>query len=317
MPETKKYLIFFLAAAIVGLLGLAQFPPSGGFVGQVGGLTVNSTEDFPVVPDLHVVKTPVAKGIPTELELSARAVLVKDLHSGAILYEKNFREVFPIASLTKLMTAVLVVERLPIRKTVEIAEADVDTLPYTVNLVAGEKLPVFDLLSAMLINSANDATLALAREALGSVPEFVEAMNMKAQSLGMEKTKFTNPIGFDDPGNYATAEDLAILVKEFLSYPILSEIVSRKTAVISSVDGQYQHELRTTNRLLETYPEVAGIKTGYTTDAIGNLIILVKSPETSGLELGPYYSIILGSPERESETEKIMQWVKENFAWTP
>lgn len=279
------------------------------FPSQVGGAFAEGRNpaQFPLAKDqekgLLVPKNEFAKPI-----LSARSALVKGLGDGEILYEKNPDLSLPIASVTKLMTAMVVEKLAPLDEIVEITPADLDTEAYRANLVSGERIRVRELLKAMLISSANDATLALARGTAGSIEQFVREMNKEASSLGMSSTAFTNPVGFDDAGHYSTAADLSLLVEEFLLHPELLEVVRQKEVEISSVDGLYRHQLRTTNKLILKHGEVVGLKTGYTSEAKGNLIILVDG-------LHPYYSIILGSPNREAETEKLMNWIGESFRW--
>ena len=249
-------------------------------------------------------------------ELLARAVLVRDHNSGDVLYEKNPDERVPIASLTKLMTAILVAKHLSLAEPVEIAAPDLRVPEDRAGLVGGEVITVQDLLKAMLISSANDASMALARHSGGTdgAVAFVEAMNRQARALNMKDTSFANPVGFDHEDHFSTARDLALLVEEFFHYPELLEIVKQKEATIKSLDGKYAHTLLTTNRLMLVHPEILGLKTGFTTEAKGNLIIFVQDGSLASRPV-QYYSIILGSPDREAETEKIFRWVRKNFIW--
>lgn len=272
-----------------------------------------SIGDFPVVPETRLPLVPVLSGSAPAPEISARAVLVRDRGSGVTIFEKNSAQRLPIASLTKLMTALVVLEHLHEQDEVKITAADVDTPQYRTGFVPGEKIAVSELLKAMLVSSANDAAQALARTAAGSVPEFVRFMNAKASVLRMADTSFTNPVGFDDPGHYSTAADLSRLVEEFLNYPALLEIVKTKSEIISTTDGADHRRLTTTNKLLLKYQEVIGLKTGYTAESKGSLIILVS--RDIGGESAQYYSIILGSASRETETALILDWIKENFIW--
>lgn len=237
-----------------------------------------------------------------DLGISARSVLARDLGSGATLYEKDPEVTLPIASLTKLATA-LVVERLVgLEDVIEIKAEDTKVPPYRAALAVGEHFKVRDLVKAMLISSANDAALALSRHAgAGDTAFFVREMNRQAEALGMIHTAFTNPVGFDDEGHYSSAADLSLLVREFLEHKELLAITGLKQAVITSVPARKKHYVLTTNKLMLEDSAITGLKTGYTEEAKGNLIILSDS----------YYLIILGSDDREGEAKKIMQWVKE------
>ncbi len=314
MAETKKYLIFLLLAVFLSIFiffGQAQT------AGQVGGAYVQAQAlpGFPQVPDRSVGRPPVEVAQPSELTLSARAVLVKDRNSGVVLYEANSQEAVPVASLTKLMTAIVVHQRASLDDIVEITPQDTKTPEYRIELLPGEKIRVQALLEAMLVSSANDAAEALAQFVGGTTNLFVQEMNDEAKALGMNNTNFTNPVGFDDPNHYASAADLSILVGEFMRYPDLLEMVRLKSATVASVNGQYQHQLGTTNKLMLAHEDVVGLKTGYTSEAKGNLILLVNTSDDIGPSSDGYYSIILGSSNREAESEKVMSWVKENYKW--
>ena len=304
--ETKKFIIWSFGIAIA-LAAISQFIPTLS-QSRVGGAYLELLPQFPVSGKREDL-TPQQQTFIAELKLSAESALVKDKNSNVVLFEKNSREKLPIASLTKLMTALIAARELNPDAVITILPGDTRVSPYTANLEAGEKLLVRDLLKAMLISSANDAALALARAAGGTVKNFVQEMNSEARSLRMTSTAFANPVGFDDPGHYSTAADLAILVEEVLRHPELVEIASLKEARISSIDGKITHRLLTTNKLMLKYKEILGLKTGYTTEAKGNLIVLAQE--------GPalLYFIVLNSDDREAETERVLTWVKQSFVW--
>ncbi len=294
MPGNKTFFLIILSAVLVGSITFW----SGGKLrtAQVGGAYFEGTTQLPLAPDQPQL---------SPLDLRARSALIMERNSGIPLFEKNPEIPLPMASLTKLMTALVALDHAASQDVVEITAEDINTTPYKAKVVVGERYFLADLLKAMLIASANDATLALARGTLGSVEEFVRAMNEEARTLGMQNTNFTNPVGFDDPQHYTSAADLSLLTRALLNYPKLLQIVGTRQDVITSVSGKFTHELRTTNKLMLTYEEIKGLKTGYTSEALGNLIILTDH----------YYSILLGSPQREEEGEKIMGWVKENWSW--
>ena len=297
------------------LLGAIQSASPAGLIPRVAGLSrvASAVGDFPIVADTLLPLLPVSLAQKAPPEVSARAVLVRDRGSGATLLEKNSGARLPMASLTKLMTALVVEENTRADQIVEIVESDENGIPEPrAGFQIGEKLTVGALLEAMLVSSDNDAAVALGRSTFGDPVAFVEAMNAKARALGMNSTRFANPVGFDDEQHYSTAEDLSLLVEEFLNHAGLAEIVGKKSEIISSADGKSRHLLATTNKLLLKYQEVIGLKTGYTSEAKGSLIILVNRSFSRPVQ---YYSIILGSDHREAETDLILDWVKSNFVW--
>lgn len=304
MSETKRYLPFLLILAG----GAIFFPYTSAPGSLVGGAYSELTVGLPIAENERVL-VPVADTHRTGPAVSAGAVLVKDVGSGVVLLAKNIEETVPIASLTKLMTALVAANEVSPQDLVLIEVRDTNVVPYSVKLVPGEYITTGDLLKAMLISSANDASMALARHSGGTVANFVRVMNIWAKELGMMNTAFTNPVGFDHQAHYSTAEDLSILVDEFLQNDELLEVTGISRTDIFSADGRFRHRLVTTNQLLDKYEEVIGLKTGYTEEAKGNLIILVQDGEIE------YYAIVLGSDDREKDAEIIFNWVKDNFEW--
>jgi D-alanyl-D-alanine carboxypeptidase len=308
--ETQNYnlslFLIFVGVLAAGLGVLRQIPSSQGFTSQVGGaFTENPQAVFVTTEEVLVQSKPLAREPLLPLNLQAASVLVKDLDSGILLFEKEPEKILPIASLTKLMTAIVVYQNASPSEEITVTSQDTATVPYRANFVPGQTFVVSDLLSAMLVSSANDAALALARHVGGTVERFVTEMNNTAQNLGMTATHFTNPIGLDDPLHYSTASDLARLVEEFLKYPEFLQIVRSPEVVINTVGKKARYRLLTTNKLMLVHPEIRGLKTGYTDEAKGNLIILTDR----------YYAILLGSREREREMETLMDWLKENYSW--
>lgn len=290
MSETKKFITApLLTCLTVGVVWFAT-PKS---LAKVEGAFAEALPILPVGAERVVKSEP-------QFFLSARAVLVVNRKTGEVLFQRNSDAPLPIASLTKLMTAIVAINRFGPEEAVTIKPEDLKVPPFKAGLKPYEVMLVQDLLKAMLISSANDASMVLARAAGGSVQQFVEEMNKEAVRLGMQNTHFENPVGFDHPKHYSSAADLAKLVEEFLRYPELLEMTAELSALITSHDGRERHLLETTNRLMLKYPEIVGLKTGTTAEAGGSLIILTAD----------YYSIILGSRNREAETEMIMEWLK-------
>jgi D-alanyl-D-alanine carboxypeptidase (penicillin-binding protein 5/6) len=206
-----------------------------------------------------------AEDIPARPSLKASALYLVELKSGRVLLEKDAKRRLPPASLTKLMTALVAMESAALQQVVQV---DRRALVHrsSLNLRAGEQFLLRDLLTAMLMTSANDACEAIAWHVGGTANRFVAMMNERASALGLQNTHFANACGFDAPGHYSTAADLAKLTEQALQVPAISMMVRTVTRDIASVDGTRQVPLRTTNELLLD-PDVTGVKTGYTSKA--------------------------------------------------
>lgn len=241
-------------------------------------------------------------------QLTARAGFAYDLASGTILFTRNLDEKLPVASLTKLVTALVVVKNLKLDDVAVIGRGSINLVGSSMGLVTGEKITVQNLLYGLLITSSNDAALALANHA--STPqEFTAMMNKESQTLNLHSTSFSNPVGWDNADNYSTAHDLSVIINEFLKFPILSQIVSLKEAEVSSVDKRYTHKLTTTNKLLLENKSVTGIKTGFTSQAKGNLILRVENNDQTVI------TTILGSDDREGDSQKLLDWIDSVYRW--
>lgn len=246
--------------------------------------------------------------IPALGYLSAKAVLSIDMDSQAILYERNSQIQIPIASLTKLMTASLILEENDPNGTVKISPNAASTMGSRMGLQTNEEITVKNLLYGLLIQSGNDAAVALAEHNAGSVEAFVEKMNAKAKALGLENTRYANPTGLDSSLAYSSAKDLAILSTRLLSYPEIQEIVQVQSIEVSSQDGQV-HSLASTNELLGQLG-VKGLKTGSTLAAGECLITVAETPE--GREV---LSIVLGSGDRFADTRHLLEWLYNAYSW--
>ncbi|MDK2743660.1 MAG: D-alanyl-D-alanine carboxypeptidase [Nitrospira sp. BO4] len=197
--------------------------------------------------------------------VKASALYMVELQSGKVLLEKDATRRLPPASLTKIMTAVVALDAAPLQEVVKIdRRAIVHHSSY--NFQPGEEFLLRDLMTAMLVSSANDACEAIAWHIGGDDKRFVARMNERARMLGLKDTHFANPCGFDAPGHYSTAADLAHLADHALRVPVISMMVRTLTRDISTVDGARKMSIHTTNELLVD-PDVNGVKTGYTSKA--------------------------------------------------
>ncbi len=212
---------------------------------------------------------------PTDpFEGVARAYLVRA--GGEDMWQLNADQPMPPASLTKVMTALLILEDYRPNEIVTVSQAAAAEIGSRIGLRAGDRLTVADLLAATLIRSANDACHALADWHSGSEAAFALKMNERAQALGMHDTHFVNACGLDRPGHLSTARDLAVLAEAALQNPTFNRITNKQRMVIRSADRRRTFELRSTNHLIGQYDGVKGMKTGFTNRAGPCLIAVAE-----------------------------------------
>lgn len=214
--------------------------------------------------------------------IKSPAAILIDANTGQVLYEKNIDEQFYPASITKIMTAMLLLEEGDLDKVVEIGE-DVPNLieqgSSQIYLIPGEKLTRKQLLYALLVDSANDAAVSIAQDVSGSVENFAKRMNEKAEELGATNTHFVNPHGLHDDDHYVTARDMAIIAREAMKNSTFRDAVSTVRYIIPKTNKQDTRYLYNGNRLIKEtsyknyfYEDAVGIKTGYTTVAKNTLV---------------------------------------------
>lgn len=245
------------------------------------------------------------------LELQAEAAIAVKLDGGRIYYNKNINQHRPIASITKLMTAIVVLENYNLDDVITVTKKDIKRESTRGDLRADETITIRSLLSIMLIDSSNDAALALA----GQRKDFIFLMNKKAKDLNLLNTNFTNPDGLDEKNNYSSALD----VSKIFSYLIQNhkealEILKTHNIVVYSSDGKIEHRLKNTNELLGVLSEVTAGKTGYTDNAGESLTLLISDLYANSLN-DDIITVILDSPNRFGESEKLIQWLKEAYIW--
>ncbi len=250
---------------------------------------------------------PVGKGIPAP-EMSAKAILVKDLGTDTILLQKATSFPLPIASTTKIMTALVATEYFQQNSPLRVKDG-ANISGAKVGLFKGEDLSFRSLLYGMLLNSGNDAAFAIAENYPGGVLGFVSAMNKKAALLNLQNTHFDNPAGFDSPNHYSSASDLSKITREALKNPQLTRIFATKETNIVSLDKKYHHELINLNKLLSSVRGVLGVKTGYSEEAKENLVSYINR---EGREI---LTVVLGSDDRFGESTRLIEWAYQNFTW--
>lgn len=250
---------------------------------------------------------PISKNIPAPT-FSAKAVLIKDFATDTVLYQKDANISLPIASTTKIMTALVASEYFKQNTALTVGKS-ANTSGSRVGLFSGEDLSFRSLLYGMLLSSGNDAAFTLAENYPGGILGFVSAMNKKVLELGLENTHFDNPAGFDSPNHYSSAQDLAKITEEALKNSTLARVFATKKTNIVSLDKKYTHQLVNLNKLLSSVAGVLGVKTGTTEGAKENLVTLV---ERNGHKI---LLVVLGSNDRFGETTKLIDWAYTNFTW--
>ncbi len=258
------------------------------------------------VPDLKI------------LAKSAISVFVDSQEKDLVLFQKNESEKLPIASLTKLMTALVASNIYELSDTIEISKQAIEQEGEKIELKAGEILSVKELLHMALIESSNDAAYALATPNIETKrmeeESFVDLMNLEAYyniGLNPKTTHFINPTGLDpeDPSedtDYSTAEDLVKLAKYLIKYkPEILEILSQKE------NWSFDYTLENTNELLGEIEEIIGGKTGYTDRAGGCLILILEGPRKNTFLI----NVILGSEDKFEEMKQLINWTKQAFSF--
>ena len=273
-------------------------------------------EKIPNQFSLHKKTTLIAKsyaGSTTEYDKAASYIAV-NYDTGEIIASKNSDQKLPIASITKIATAVTALDLADSTELFTASSIAASEIPTKIGLVPGQKLTLSELLHALLLTSANDAAQMI-REGIDekySSDVFIKAMNAKAKFLGLKNTSFANPQGFDSKNNYSTVEDLAILTHYALNnYPLISEIVKKDYAFLEKNANHKQYDLYNWNGLLGVYPNIEGVKIG-NTDKAGKTTAVVS--QRNGKKI---IAILLGAPgvlERDLWTAQLLDYsFSENF----
>jgi serine-type D-Ala-D-Ala carboxypeptidase (penicillin-binding protein 5/6) len=235
-------------------------------------------------------------------QVPAHSILLKELKSGMTLYQFESERRLSPASLTKIMSALVILEHGRLADEVIISSKAARAHKIRLRLRTGQIFRLEDLLKAMLIVSANDACLAAIEHVGGSEEQFVMMMNAKAATFRLSNTHFSNACGFDAPDHYSTAEDLAKLSEIALQDPIFKELVREEREIIMPVNGSRSYVLRNTNRLLGRVPGVEGVKTGFTSKA-GRCLIAKVSQDGNDLLL-----VILNSKRRWNTATSLINY---------
>ena len=262
------------SVALVFALGPAFFPP--------GIVTSVSAPELP--------------------ELTARAWILYDADVGVTLASHNADEQRPMASVTKIMTALVVVEHAGLDETVRISATAEAVGESEIGLFVGELWTVADLLAGMMVRSGNDAAMALAEHVGGDVADFADLMNAKAAQLGLENSSFSNPHGLDAREHFSSAADLRVMAEAALRHPYLSRLARTRQVAFNPNPKGVSRVASSTNRLLGVYPGVVGLKTGFTSKA-GR--VLVSALQHNGRTL---IAVVMGSADHFADTRELLDY---------
>ncbi len=241
-------------------------------------------------------------------ETYSRAIVVLDRASKTIIYGKNENDVRAMASTTKIMTALLLIENADLSKTVEVSQNAASTDGSRLGLKTGDKITLNDLLYGLMLCSGNDAAVQIAETIGGSVQGFSKMMNKKAKDLGLNNTSFTSPHGLDEDGHHTTAYELALLTDYALNNPMFAKVVNTKYYTVT-INGRSK-DISNTNELLGYLQGVNGVKTGFTNNA-GRC--LVSSTVRNNFNI---ITVVLGADTKKIRTRdsiKLIEYTYQNF----
>ena len=253
---------------------------------------------------------PFSKDTSDKLSLSAKSAILVDYDSSKIIYAENIEEKLPIASIVKIMTALVAFENENLDQTFVVSEKAAGVGENSMGLTSGEKLTLEELLYGLMLVSGNDAAITIAEGVAGSEDKFVALMNEKVKALGLKNTRFVNASGLDDDNlvQYSTAYDLATIVHYvWENYPQFRQITSTFNKYIEVSENHKAFDLYNDTNLLTTYPGVKGIKPGFTWEAG---LCLVTYAENDGKKL---LAVILGSDDRRGEMRELLDFGFNSF----
>lgn len=230
--------------------------------------------------------------------LRAGAAILVEANTGTILYAHNEHERRPMASTTKIMTALMALETTPLEELVTVSAGATRVIGSDAGLRAGQKLTMFELLHALMLPSGNDAANVVAEHVAGTQAAFAQLMNSRAFELGATRTRFANAHGLDAPDHYSTAHDLALLSVTAMRFPTFSQVVRTPHFQAQTISASWQN----TNRLLWGFEGIEGVKTG-TTSGAGYCLVAAASRD--GMQL---ISVILGSSDRWNDSTRLLEY---------
>lgn len=303
--EKNHFLFLFFSVLFTGLLVVPK-------TSSIEGVVLSVSTNIPLrgEPESGIVEyDPVQKGEVDFSTIRARSFVVYDKISGKVLISNNLDEKMAIASITKLMTALIALEELKLNEYYQIHDSDVEKVTPVAGLNPSEHILGQDLVMSMLVGSANDSAKTLGNLLSSEVGmPVIEQMNRKATELEMKNTHFSNPIGFDQEGNYSTARDIMLLTKAALNHGIFEILGKYSSYSFVSLEGG-NHKVKATNKLVRNHSDIEAIKTGNTPDALGAMI-------TQTIVNGHgVVVIVLGSTDREGDTLNLISEIGRIFEW--
>jgi serine-type D-Ala-D-Ala carboxypeptidase (penicillin-binding protein 5/6) len=285
----NRHLVFlFFLVACSFLWNVGTPPPASARVPHSAQDTVHSINYAPRA--LHWKRIP------------AHSILLKELRSGRVLFEHDTEKRLSPASLTKIMSALVILEKAQLNELATVSKNAARAPKTHLRIKVGQVFRLEDLLKAMMMVSANDACLAAVEHVGGDEAQFVKLMNAKASALGLSDTHFSNGCGFDGPDHYSTAGDLAKLSEVAMGNATFRNLVKAEREIITPVSGYRAYVLHNTNRLLGRIPGVEGVKTGFTSKA-GRCLIAKVSQNGSDLLL-----VILNSNRRWTTAKSLIDY---------
>lgn len=302
--------IFFLI--LIGVFAIGYFYFSDFRDSNLGNNIIESplpnflTKTFPKVLGTGTVWRPnesIVFAVAKKPDISAKSAISYDLSNNQLLFGKDIKEKLPIASLTKIMTAVVALENSNINQELTVTSEAANVGEDSMGLSVGEKLTLEELVYGLILHSANDAAETIAQGSRFGRDNFVYLMNKKAEDLGLSDTRFTNPTGLEGDGNqYSTVYDLLVITKYALQNPEFEKIVSSVQHEIPQTENHKDFYLFNETNLLTSYPGVAGVKTGYTFEAG---LCLVTYLDYQGHKI---IAVILNAQNRRQEMKDILDY---------
>lgn len=240
--------------------------------------------------------------------LKCSSGVIIDQNSGRILYSKNGNKILPMASTTKIMTAIVAIENGNLTDIVTISKKAVSISGSTAGLRSGEKISLEELLYGLMLRSGNDAAIAISEHVGGSTKNFAKLMNDKAIELGAFKTSFVSPHGLDAEEHYTTAEDLAKITAYAMKNNIFAKICATRS-ISSGTSGKFNRGYSNINKFLYQLVNADGVKTGYTGKAGKCLVASIKHNN------GRYISVVFNSNDRWADAEKMIKYADANYKY--
>jgi len=296
----KKWYLNSILLIIMVLVVLMFFSWKFDFDWQVNSTGYFIRDEFP--PLVFLPKCELGPRI------TANASVLLETKSGMVIYTKNSELRRAPASTTKMMTAIVALEKGRLNQEIKVSRLAAGTPGSSIYLRSGERLTLKQLLTGMMLQSGNDGSIAVAEGVAGSMDDFVKLMNLKAKEIGALKTNFRNPHGLRAPSHYTTALDLALIARYGLSNPHFARLVKQRQAVLEWIEGRAgKVEIKNTNRLLWYLEGADGVKTGTTNEA-GKC--LVASATRYGKQ---FIAVVLNSPDRWGDCARLLEYGFQGF----